>query len=308
MNGLFGGPAQGQNTNIAQGQGQGGLFQSFANARNNFSGTSQDFLNSNSIVAKFAFLILVLLIFIALLQLGSRFLTWVFSLTKNPILIPGMVNGKQMMRIPQDPTAKGAIPIMRSQNADDGLEFSWSVWIFVDDFSYKEHEYKHIFHKGNDNINMDTAPMGLNFPNNGPGLYITPDTNNLLVIMNTFDTITEEVLVKDLPINKWVCVVIRVTKQNQLDVYINGSLSKRYMLKSVPKQNYGDVYVNMNGGFSGFTSALRYFDYALGTNEIQNLLDAGPKMKMVGSQGDGITGSQPQYLSNRWYFKGADSV
>lgn len=295
---------------FGQGQGQGqqqGFLQSFGSS-NNISGSSQEFLNSNSIIAKFAFLILALIVFVLLLQLGSRLLTWLFSSSKNPTLINGMINGKQMMRIPQDPTMKGAIPVMRSQNEDDGLEFSWSVWIFVDDFTYKEHEFKHVFHKGNDNINMDTEPVGKNFPNNGPGLYITPDTNNLLIIMNTFDTISEEVIVKDLPLNKWVNIVIRVTKQNQLDVYINGAMSKRYLLKSLPKQNYGDVYVNMNGGFSGYTSSLRYFDYALGTNDIQNLLDSGPKMNILGSQGDGITGSQPQYLSNRWYFRGADDI
>jgi len=265
------------------------------------------FLQTNSMVAKFAFLIFVLIVFVFLLRLGSMILGWLFEPKSNPVLIPGLVNAKQLMRIPQDPNVKGAIPIMRSKNERDGLEFTWSVWIYVDDFGYKEHEFKHVFHKGNDNINLSEQPFGKNFPNNAPGLYITPDTNNLVVIMNTFDSVTEEVLVKDLPLNKWVNVIIRVSQQYQLDVYINGSLAKRHMLRGVPKQNYGDVYVAMNGGFSGYVSELRYFGYALGTNKIQRILENGPNMKLLG--GEQMDGSMtPQYLSARWYFKGADDV
>jgi hypothetical protein len=263
---------------------------------------SQAFLNSNSLVAKVVFLILALIVFILVLQIGSNLLASFFAPQRNPILVNGMLNAKQLMRIPQNPKSNGAIPIVRSHNERDGLEFSWSVWIFVDDFAYKEHEFKHVFHKGNENVNQ----AGKSFPNNAPGLYITPDTNDLVVIMNTYDQINEEVTVKDLPLNKWVNVIIRCSKQNQLDVYINGSLSKRYILRGVPKQNYGDVFVGMNGGFSGYVSSLRYFDYALGTNRIQTLMEEGPNMKLIG--GDPNEGTQPQYLSNRWYFRGADDI
>jgi len=264
-----------------------------------------DFLQSNSIIAKFAFLIMVLILFIVALRLGASLLTWLFTPSSNPILIDGMINAKQMLRIQQDPSVPGAIPIVRSVNGNEGLEFTWSVWIFVDDFTYKQNEYKHVFHKGNDNINLTQPPIGLNYPNNGPGLYITPHTNNLVVIMNTFDKIKEEIVIKDLPINKWVSVIIRVSNQHVLDVYINGVLTKRHQLKSVPKQNYGDVFVSMNGGFSGYTSELRYFDYALGTNKIQSIVDSGPNMKMKGND---MTKSKPQYLSSRWYFAGTNNM
>ena len=267
---------------------------------------SRDFLESNSLVAKFAFLILALVVFIMLLRIGTWLLSLIFSPKANPILIDGMIDAKQLIRVPQDPNVSGSIPILRSVNENQGLEFTWSVWIYVDDFTYKQNEYKHIFHKGNDNINVSNPPIGLNFPNNGPGLYITPNTNNLLVIMNSFDNINEEIVIKDLPLNKWVSVIIRVTKQNQLDVYINGVLTKRHMLKGVPKQNYGDVFASMNGGFSGYTSGLRYFDSAIGTNQIQSIVDAGPNMKMIG--GSNISQSKPPYLSTRWYFTGTNDA
>ena len=272
---------------------------------NKYLSGTRDFLESNSLVAKFAFLLLVIVLFVMALRLGTSLLSWIFSPSPNPILIDGMINAKQMVVIPQDPSTSGARPIMRSVDQVDGMEFTWSVWIYVDDFTYRQDAYKHVFHKGNDDINTTTIPTGVNQPNNAPGLYITPHTNKLMVIMNTFDTVNEEIIIPDLPLNKWVNVIIRVDDQHQLDVYINGTLTKRHMLKGVPKQNYGDVYASMNGGFSGYTSELRYFDSALGTNRINSIVDAGPNMKM---SGDDMTKSKPHYLSTRWYFAGANDM
>lgn len=268
------------------------------------SGT-KEFLESNSIVAKFAFLLLVLIAFVIILRLGTGLLAWLFAPVADPILINGMVDAKQMMKIPQDPSVNGAVPILRSQNQDEGLVFTWSVWMLVDDLQYRQNEYKHVFHKGNDDINVTKVPIGMNHPNNAPGLYIAPDRNALIVVMNTFENITEEIVIPDIPINKWINVIIRVDAQHKLDVYINGRLTRRHVLTSVPRQNYGDVYVSMNGGFSGYTSSLRYFNEAIGTNKIQSIVDAGPNMNMIGSV---MTDSKPRYLSLRWFFAGANDM
>ena len=272
---------------------------------NKYLAGTREFLESNSIVAKFAFLILVLILFVMALRLGTSILSWIFTPSPDPILINGMIDAKQMMKIPQDPNVTGAIPIMRSKNDKDGLVFTWSVWIFIDDLQYRQNEYRHIFHKGNDDVNVTTVPIGMNQPNNAPGLYIAPGTNNLIVIMNTFDKINEEIVIEDIPLNKWIKVIIRVDEQHKLDAYINGTLVKRHILASVPKQNYGDVYVSLNGGFSGYTSALRYFNTALGTNQIQSIVDAGPNLRMIGSD---MKNSMPRYLSLRWFFSGANDM
>lgn len=177
-------------------------------ASNKYLEGTKEFLQSNSIVAKFAFLLLVLIIFVMALRLGASILAWIFAPSPDPVLIDGMIDAKHMMRIPQDPSVSGSVPIIRSVNKAEGLEFTWSVWIFIDDFTYKQDQYKHVFHKGNDDINLTNVPIGMNQPNNGPGLYIAPSTNNLVVVMNTFNEINEEVVVEDIPINKWVNVII----------------------------------------------------------------------------------------------------
>jgi len=286
---------------------------------NQYVSGGKEFLQSNSIVAKFAFLIMVLIVFSILLRLGTVILTRIFRQSPNPILLNGMIKSNQMMIIPQDPAIKGSKPILRSNNEREGLEFTWAVWINIDDYSYKQNEFKHVFHKGNDNISSGnrggTGVVGVNFPNNSPGVYITPinidpvngNTAGLLIKMNSFNKIDEDVTITDLPLNKWVSIIIRVTKQNQMDVYINGTLVKRHMLAGVPKQNYGDVYVSMNGGFAGNTSDLRYFKKALSTSEIQSIVNKGSNTIMISGLGDSKSDSQ-KYLSLRWYLQTATSV
>ncbi len=261
----------------------------------------KDFMNSNSLVAKFSFILLVIFIFIILLKLSIGLLSYFFSsVNNNPYLVSGMIDAKQLIVIPQDPSVNDSVVVPRSVNGPNGIEFSWSVWIYINDLKYLSGQYRHIFHKGNDGIN---STSGLNFPNNAPGMYISPNSNELTIIMNTYETINEEILIPGIPINKWVNVILRC-KNTLLDVYINGTITKSVNLVGVPKQNYGDVYVAMNGGFDGYISDLRYFSYSLGTNEISQLTKKGANTQMS-SKNKSMTLKYPDYLSLRWYFYGA---
>jgi hypothetical protein len=271
---------------------------------NKFVSGTREFLQSNSIVAKFAFLLLVLLVFVVLLRIGAWIIGLFFQHDSDPMLIDGMVDAKQMHVIPQNPNIKGSKSILRSINQRDGLEFTWVCWMWIDDLEYKSGQYRHVFHKGNDAIRQQGDMAGVSYPNNAPGLYIAPNTNELVVIMNTFDDISEEVKISDIPIKKWICVMIRCTGRN-LDVFINGVLTQRHVLSSVPKQNYGDVYVSMNGGFSGYTSSLQYFNHSLGMGKIQSLVSKGPSLKMKDSD---LTKTKPHYLSSRWFFVGTEDA
>jgi hypothetical protein len=258
---------------------------------------TKEFLQSNSIIAKVAFLFLILFMFIVLLRLGMSFIGWLLSSSNSPKLINGMIDAKQMIIFPQDPSLNNAMTIYRSVNATDGIEFTWSVWIFIDDLQYLDGQYRHVFHKGNSQLNS----LGMNFPNNAPGLYIAPHSNSLIVIMNSFNEINEEVVIPNIPLNKWVNVIIRC-QNNKLNVYINGTITRSIELSGVPKQNYGDIFVSTNGGFSGYTSNLWYYNYALGTAAINNLVNSGPNTKIVGSSALGEKFSK--YLSLRWFFYG----
>jgi hypothetical protein len=212
-----------------------------------------------------------------------------------------MVDATQMIVFPQDPSNNGAVTIYRSVNAVDGIEFTWSVWILINNLQTNEGIFKHVFSKGNSNVQQD----GLIQPNNAPGLYIAPNTNDLVVLMNTFNVINEEITIPDMPINKWFNVIIRC-QNTTLDVYINGTITRSIELSGVPKQNYGAVHVAMNGGFNGYISNLWYYNYALGTAAIQNLVTGGPNTNMVGSSG--MSDKNADYLSLRWFFYGSNDM
>jgi hypothetical protein len=268
---------------------------------------SKEFLESNSFVAKLAFLLLVIFVFVILLRLGITALTYLFSFSKDPVLIDGMIDSEQLLVIAQNPNTPGSKPILRSQNQRDGLEFTWSVWLWIknpplsSNPAAKPNQYKHVFNKGNDNVGAN----GIVTPNNGPGLYIGPNYRELVVIMNTFDNLKEEITIGDIPIEKWINVIIRCD-QHKLDLYINGTLARSHILKGVPKQNYDNVYAALNGGFAGYTSSLRYFARAINIKDINNIITTGPNLKMKSKS---LKDSLPYYLSFRWFFpKQSDAI
>ena len=262
----------------------------------------KDFMESNNLVAKIAFLLLVIFVFIILLQLCVKLLVFFFDNSSSPYLINGMVSGNQPISFPQDPASLNAKPLQRSINGPDGIEFTWSIWVYIETLPEDHTKYAHIFSKGNSDISTN----GLVQPNNAPGLYIAPGTNELVVIMNTFDNINNEILIPNVPLNKWINVIIRC-QNTTLDIYINGTIAKSIDLGYVPKQNYGDVYTSLGGGFDGYISNLRYYNYALGTSAIQSITQIGPNIKTVDSTaGSGMSSKYSKYLSLNWYFAGND--
>jgi hypothetical protein len=271
---------------------------------NNTNSTS-DFLESNSLVAKFAFLLLILFLFILLLRAGVSIIAWLFSKKGTPHLIDGMIDATQQMVFIQDPSGSSSgtqTTIYRSTNATDGLEFTWSVWINISNLQYLEGRYRHIFYKGNENY----LENGMNYPNNAPGLYIGPYTNSLVVVMNTFNEINQEIVIPDIPLNLWVNVLLRCENQT-LDIFVNGTIAKSVRLHGLPKQNYGNVYVGANGGFEGNISNLWYWNYALGTREIQHIANKGPNTTPIG--GTTLADNyNMDYLSLRWFFRGPGNM
>lgn len=263
----------------------------FQNIRDMFQGFSRTSSMSEKIVVVLAAIVgYIILVYTSMILIG-----WLINMYESRIeLISGLKSAKEMSIITQDPTNKASKPIFRSVDKSGGIEFTWSTWIYIEDLMYNSGKYKCIFYKGNDNI----GDNGLNTPNNAPGLYIAPNTNELVVFMNTFSAINEQINIPNIPTHKWVHVLIRCENQ-QLDVYINGMVAKSHKLNGVPKQNYGNVYVNTNGGFDGSISDLYYYNSALGINQINSIVKSGPNLKV--NRLNNISNKNSSYLSMRWY-------
>ena len=266
--------------------------------------TSNGFLKTNGFIAKFGFILLVLIAFLILFRLGTMLISSLLMPKEKVKLLDGMIDASKQYHIPQNPNNPSAKPTYRSDNEDKGIEFSWSIWINIKDLGMNQNYYKHIFHKGNSNINVcdDGETCGKNSPNNAPGLYLNPNTNAITVVMNTYSDMSEEIVVNDIPLNKWVNIIIRC-EQNMLDVYVNGAIVKRHKLSGVPKQNYGDVFMSMNGGFNGYSSSLTYYSKAVSPAEILGIVNKGPNTTMKHGESSDIFNTKPPYLSMQWYFQ-----
>ena len=203
----------------------------------------------------------------------------------SPYIVDGTKDARRRLVISQDPNKPGSINLPRSLNEQGGIEFSFSSWLFIDNYNYKLGQWKHVFHKGNET----------SWPLRAPGVWLHPDKNALRVYMNSYNEISEYLDVENIPINKWFCLIIIVKGQN-LDCYVNGNLKKSLKLTGIPKQNYGDVFINAFGGFSGYLSRLRYYDYALNYSELDGILKIGPNMMPCADSGE-----RPPYLTPNWW-------
>uniref|UniRef100_A0A6C0DRQ8 LamG-like jellyroll fold domain-containing protein n=1 Tax=viral metagenome TaxID=1070528 RepID=A0A6C0DRQ8_9ZZZZ len=271
-----------------------------------------EFNYSNTIIAKFAFLILVVIVFLFFLNLGINLIGYFTSFSTNPYLVSGMLDGNVSAVIPQDPKNSDSVYLQRSNNQATGAEFTWSIWLFINDFP-KDQSYHHIFNKGD--INFDSNELALN---NSPGLYyggpnngtnaihhgvdpITEDTNVLTVLLDVTDSQQPvNIPIDNIPIQKWVNVIIRL-ENTILDVYVNGTIAGRTVLQSVPNQNYYPVNVGQNGGFPGTLSDLRYFARALNVFDIQSIVSKGPSTKTSKLSSNVKSADIYNYLSNMWY-------
>jgi hypothetical protein len=281
---------------------------------------STEFLESNSWIAKLAFLLMVIIGFVILFRAMVGLLTWLFAPSGKVILVKGMMDGSQSTIISQDPNVQNSITVLRSNDEKDGIEFTWSTWLYLNGFAgdagkkkgaYSPNplleiaieqtydtNYKHVFNKGS---TTNSHSNGIAMPNNAPGLYLKSDYTGLVVVLDTFYEPTQvKITVDDLPMTKWMNVIVRI-QNNNCDVYINGRLVKRQVMTQIVKQNYDNVNVCLNGGFSGYLSNLTYYNRAISVVEIQNIISSGPDTTPVSKSLD-VGETKPRYLADAWYF------
>ena len=252
-----------------------------------FIGThSSSLMSNNSPIAMVIKVSIVILSIMFLVYLGKKIVTKYKDYKSSKLwILSGTKSAKKRMVILQDPSKHDSLTLKRSKNEEDGLEFSYFFWMHIDDWSYRQGEWKHVMHKGNES----------GWPLRAPGVWLHPKDNKLRVYMNTFKKIDEFVDVDNIPLNKWFNVAICM-KQQILDVYINGNVVKSKKLDGLPKQNYGDLYINAFQGFSGYMSNIRYYDYYMSYSELSSNLGIGPSMMPIAD-----TQQMPPYLTPNWW-------
>jgi len=283
---------------------------------------SKEFLTSNTIISRIGFVLLVLIIFLFALRICMSILGYFLSPSTTPYIVYGMLNGSQSQVISQNPNSSNSVTILRSNNQPSGVECTWSVWLYIDPGSSPamDSSFQNVFVKGDGFFDPNS---GLSSVDNGPGMYIYESSEstangatqlsgvyNLIaffniiggtdVSYNQFTVPSSFIDVSGIPLQKWFHVALRL-QNTVLDIYVNGTLSKRTVLPDVPKQNYADIYVCGNGGFPGALSNLRYYPYALNVFEINAISWYGPNTATSSLASTLSANNGYTYLSNIWY-------
>lgn len=282
-------------------------------------GATSDFLNTNSIVAKFVFLLLVIIVFLFTVNLGVKAIAYFSNVSTSQYIVNGLVTGSTLIVSTQNPVASPSTLIKRSNNQPYGLELTWSVWLYVNDLNSNKvvgtaggsatgvskmagdvASFSNIFNKGNNTYSgvSGSNVVGVATVNNAPGVYVSDKTNTLRVYMDTVVSNNNFVEITNFPLKKWVNLVIRV-ENTILDVYVNGTITTRKICEAVPKQNYDNINICANGGFNGNLSNLIYYNYALSVFQINNLVVAGPNLTQSTAAGQAL--GYYSYISSMWY-------
>jgi len=262
-----------------------------------------NFTLGTSALAQLVQVALLVVISYAILLGGKGVLDAVETYSESTtMLLPYLYDGPQV--IFQDPNQKGAITLYPSVNAPSGLEFSYSCFLFINKSTFQGGStgLRHIFHKGS----------SVYKPLMCPGVFVRNNDNALVIYMNEAGAWNTHCELPNIPIGKFFHLAIVVRNMN-VDVYINGNVAHRMTLNSVPKQNFGDLYVFKTESFSdagtapddpftvvgsatGLISTLAYAGYALNYEQIDRMVRAGPSTKLVSA-----SQNLPPYLADNWW-------
>jgi len=97
-----------------------------------------EFLSSNTMISRLTFLLAIIIIFSSLFYIGSKILYTLLSPSPTPYIISGMKDATEALTVTQALGIKSSIPLLRSIDQYDGIEFTYSFWIYVNNLEYKD--------------------------------------------------------------------------------------------------------------------------------------------------------------------------
>jgi hypothetical protein len=196
------------------------------------------------------------IIIIVLFLLLVYFLSWLFNTSK---ALSKFASAKTALVIPSTSLPNGS-----------SVNFAYSVWVYIDDWSYNYGKEKIIFVRGK----LGSAFM--------PALSLSPIDNNAIITMSTKDE-PFECLVPNIPLQRWTNLIVSLNNKS-LDAYVNGKLVKTCVLPSVPVMDpTASLYLTPLGGFSGYTSRLHYWNNVVSPQQAWNVYKKGPGGNLLGN-------------------------
>lgn len=191
--------------------------------------------------------------------------------------------------------------ILPPNNKNNSSNYTYSIWLYVNDWNYKYGQKKVVFERidtlGNPMPSMELDSFENNLiiniscynsgsasdssgsstgasPVTASGGTITPVTNNKKI---------QKCKIRNIPIQRWTNVIIS-TYGRTLDVYLDGKLVRTCILDGVPDTNPKlDTSVTPNGGFSGYTSSLTFKNTSSNPSQAYSIYKKGNGVTPINS-------------------------
>ena len=174
-------------------------------------------------------------------------------------------------------SGKTEITVLASEIETSKTNFSYSMWVYIDDWNHRYGENKVILVRQDENGNSN------------PKIYLGDDINDLTVEIQCYDNnyndspTLHECTVKNIKMQKWVHIVT-VVNNRTLDIYVDGKLVRTCLLPGVPKlDNEADISITPDGGFSGFTSNVEFYNYVLNPQDVWDIYSRGYGGSLLGN-------------------------
>jgi hypothetical protein len=220
--------------------------------------------------------IIIAVLVAAAVLIGSYYGVQAVGSASSSVNISGTIqDGKKVFN------SKKQLPV--SKNQREGLTFSYTCWVKIDDFSYRLGQQRVIFNKGSDDLSTAC-----------PALLLDAHTNSFIVKIDTYGA-TEQIPIANIPAKKWIHVGIAVD-QDSADIYINGTLHTHHSLVQIPRQNGDTVRTGALGGFEGKVASLTYYSYFLTPDLVASSMAVAPQP----DPNEGI-GPLPPYFDIKWW-------
>ena len=152
---------------------------------------------------------------------------------------------------------------------NNASNYAYSVWFYIEDWSYRYGEPKIILGR----LDKDLNPS--------PSIVLGAIENNLKIETTVYPSAqsttasTHTCNVDNVPVQKWVNAIVSLYGRT-MDIYIDGKLVRTCVLPGVAKiANDAPVYITPQGGFSGYTSNIHYYANSLNPQEAYNIYRSG---------------------------------
>ena len=164
--------------------------------------------------------------------------------------------------------------------ANGSVNYTWSVWIYISDWSYRLGEKKVVIQRGNANERCPEITLGEteNDLTIHQAVYLDSNdqTSGFMDPSNPLNGSNSICTIPNIPIQQWVSIIVSLSGRD-MDTYINGKLVKTCVLSNAAYVNADDdVNITPGGGFQGNVSSVKYWSTAISPQQAWNIYRTGP--------------------------------